>query len=83
MGHYPYFFQKCMLCYGVQKVFLGPVQTMHAQNKMFENLTVAQTTGRKSSVAKFRKLQNVLGKDEIEYCTSERKIIPLVEHKKN
>lgn len=29
------------------KRFLGPVQIMHAQNKMFEHLTVAQATGRK------------------------------------
>lgn len=65
------YFQKCMLCYRVQK-WLGPVQTMHAQNKIFEILSVAQTTGRKFSVVKLRNLQNVLEKGETEYCAFER-----------
>lgn len=54
--------------------FLRPGQNMQAQTKMFENLTVVQTTGRKFSVVKLRKPQNILGKGETEYCTSKGKL---------
>lgn len=69
MKRYPYFFRNAFYVREYER-FLGPIQTMHAQNKMFEDLTVAQTTGRKFSVVKLRKLQNVLGKGETEYCAS-------------